>query len=444
MTYKTIRICLSLLAAPVLLLGNIQRELEEFFDTLSSSSNVTSAEIYQGQKAGYATGGGATVRNRSTHTHPTVINMPHIDAGCGGIDIYTGSFSFINSDQLIQTLKSIGSSSISYAFLLGLETVSPQVANPIKQLQSWANTINAMSINSCEVASQLVGAVWPKDSVASEHICQSLGTHYGDFTDRVASRHQCSTRQDRKAQAKQGEEGYANISTDYNTTWEALKKQGFLSKDAEVAEFFMTLMGTIIVTDGGIDLRPAKASEETFVKALLEGGSVSVYTCDNKDRCLVIKDATQTIDKKNSWGGRIEALLLSIQEKIVRDEELAQEERELLVKTHLPLYRFINVLTAYKKGICPIDLKQVSDIVSMDVLVQYLRDVLDNVRTACMHFRHTVGYADKIDEYLASLQLVEGSIRQYEHRSAFLMDQEVYILEKMRLLEEQIASELLF
>lgn len=427
---------------PVFVEADLQQELGRFFDALDSSTNVSASDVYQGQKAGYVTGGGATIKNRSMQLNPSTVNLPRFDAGCGGIDIYTGGFSFINSDQLVDTLKSVGSSSIGYAFMLSLETISPQVANNIKQLQTWANAINATNINSCEVASQLVGSVWPADSMASQHICQSIGTHYGRFTDHVSSRHQCGNHENRKATSKQALDQNPDLLTDsYNVAWEAIQKQGHIAQDGDMARFLMTLMGTLVITGEKIDLYPAKASEGAFIKTLLEGGSLELYSCDDKKQCLVINPRKSLIEKRNSWGGKIEALLLSMQEKVLRDEELNDEEQELLIKTHLPLYRFINVLTAYKRGICPIDLKQIADIVSMDILVQYLRDSLESVRASCYQLKYRLNNDTKVQDYLNSLSAVERTIAQYEHRSSLLMDQEVYILEKMQLLEEHIASE---
>lgn len=429
--------------APVLGWADLQEELGRFFDALDSSANISASDIYQGQKAGYVTGGGATIKNRSIQLNPSTINLPKFDAGCGGIDIYTGGFSFINSEQLIDTLKSIGSSSIGYAFMLSLETISPQVANNIKQLQTWANAINTTNINSCEVAAQLVGSVWPADSMASQHICQSVGTHYGGFTDHVAGRHQCNNPEKRRSTSEKALESHPDLLTEsYNVAWEAIKKQGRIMQDGDMARFLMTLMGTLVVTEDKVELYPAKASEGAFIKTLLEGGTLELYSCEDKKQCLLIESRNTLIDKKSSWGGKIEALLLSMQEKVLRDEELHGEEQELLVKTHLPLYRFINVLTAYKKGICPIDLKQVADIVSMDILVQYLRDSLESVRASCYQLKYRVHNDTKVQDYLDTLSAVERTIAQYEHRSSLLMDQEVYILEKMQLLEAQIASEL--
>jgi conjugative transfer pilus assembly protein TraH len=131
-----------------------------------------------------------------------------------------------------------------------------------------------------------------------------------------------------------------------------------------------------------------------------------------------------------------------MQQKVLDDVELNADEVKLLAKTHLPLYRIINVVSAYKKGVCPLELQQVADLVARDVLVEYLRDALETIKASCGHLRYRVPYADKIDEYILSLKDVERCISQYAVRSNRIQEQERYILEKIALLEKHIAAEL--
>jgi len=158
------------------------------------------------------------------------VNLPKFDAGCGGIDLYAGGFSFINSDQLIGTLKSVGSSSIGYAFLLGLETVSPQVANTIKNLQTWANNMNAFNINSCETAAGLVGSAWPRQTHASQHVCRTLGGKKGLFDDYLKARHNCSQNSENKRFKKtisEDKEYRDLLYDDYNLVWDDSISQSY-------------------------------------------------------------------------------------------------------------------------------------------------------------------------------------------------------------------------
>jgi len=55
------------------------------------------------------------------------LTAPEIRAGCGGIDLYGGSFTFINTDQFRQILRQIGANALGYAFKLALATTVPGV-----------------------------------------------------------------------------------------------------------------------------------------------------------------------------------------------------------------------------------------------------------------------------------------------------------------------------
>jgi len=430
--------------------GDLNKELNSFFDKFGSSVGVSSADIYDGQKAGYATGGGTIIRNRVMNSKLLTVNLPKFDAGCGGIDIFAGGFSFINNDQLVNTLKGIGSSAIGYAFLLGLETVSPQVANTIKQLQSWSNTINSLNINSCETASQLVGSVWPRKTMASQQICRTAGSKKGLFSDYVSARHRCSQDgeyEDTMNRVSSDAEFRDVLTDQYNIAWEAIKKQEILSQSRELSEFMMSLMGTIIVRkDGGIDIEswPTKINNEDFLKVLLEGGTATIYGCENlkDEKCLWIKEREITVTESQAWVGKVRNQLTEMQNRILGDEELYDSEKELLNKTRLPLYKIVNVMTAYKKGHCPIDLYQVAELVAMDLLIQYIREAIQLVREGASQLRRGQMYADPLDEYLEDLRRVEKSVKYYEMRSKHLMELDFQLVQKLQLIEDQLAMEI--
>lgn len=417
------KVILAVMCTPTLIYGNLNKDLNNFFRNFGSSSNIDNAEIYSGQKAGYATGGGFTLRNRVVNSQLVSVNLPSFDAGCGGIDIFSGGFSFINKQQLVNTLKSIGSSAVSYSFLLGLETVSPQIANGIKQLQTWMNDINSMNINSCEAGATLAGSVWPQQREASQHVCKNIGTSLGGFSDFVSARHNCSDKQSYREQISRiSNSEYEDMYRDeYNIAWEAIQKQRFLSENKELAEFFMSLTGTLIVKQEGDKTEiipwPSKIQDESFLQTLMDGGSANVYHCSKRNQCLSLHEKSITISEKESWVGKITSVLRGMQEKIELDEELNKEEQEFLSKTRLPLYKIVNVLTAYKKGHCPVDLLQVADLVAMDLLIQYLREVIETVREGTYQLRRESMYANEIDNYLNDLDRIERSVRYYETRN---------------------------
>lgn len=440
-----------ILLLPCLLHGDLNKDLNQFFGHLGSSSHVDSAEVYNGQRAGYMTGGGLTARSRVVDTQLVSVNLPRFDAGCGGIDIFAGGFSFVNHQQLIHTLKSVASNAVGYAFLLGLETTSPQVANIMKQLQTWSNAINSIGINSCDTATALVGAAWPQQTAAKQQICRSQAGKNGAFSDFILARHQCAQSSDfeRSMEAWESDDMYGDaLKEEYNLAWSAIQKNPFLAKNRQLAELFMSLVGTMIARKDknglAMETWPSFVHEEMFLHALIEGGKANVYQCsDSKDKkCLGLVIQSIQIDPSLSWLGRIQKMLIEMQHKILADTPLNQEEKDFLAKTKPAVYRIVNVLTAYKKGPCPVDLYQVAEVVAMDLFLSTLREVIEVVRFGVIQLQNSQMYDVQLDSYLKQLDRIEETVRYYEMRISQQMGREHQMMLKIDRLEEQIASDI--
>ena len=111
--YKNVKyvLCLILVMSFInvkdLFAKSVGESMGDFWNDIGGSfSNSSEAGGYQLQGAGYYTGGSFTARSKVVSVNPVNITPPGIRAGCGGIDIYTGSFSHINTDQFIALLKS--------------------------------------------------------------------------------------------------------------------------------------------------------------------------------------------------------------------------------------------------------------------------------------------------------------------------------------------------
>jgi conjugative transfer pilus assembly protein TraH len=430
---------------PIVAKGDLNDELNRFFEKAGANVNVTSGEIYQGQKAGYMTGGGITVRGKIINSKPVSISLPSFDAGCGGIDIFNGGFTFINHQQLVETLKSIGSSAMGYAFLLGLETVSPQVSGVIKNLQNWSNQVNALNINSCEAAKFAVGSAWPKRTAASQEVCRRIAGDDGMFTNYVKARHDCAQKNkyDGMMSADSKKNGF--LRDEFNIAWESIQKQPYLSRDKELAEFFMSLIGTVIFhKDSSPERLASKIKDESFLQAMIEGGKTTIYQCKGQN-CLQVSEKEMDFSSSNSWLGRVRNQLISMQEKILSDTELSEEEKALLTRSRLPLYKIVNVLTAYMKGACPVNLYQVAEIVAMDLLMQFLGEAIETIREGALQFKTEKMYGgDEITDFLEELKHVEEKVRHYETRSMQLFEREFLLIQKVQLIEDQLRAELSF
>jgi len=88
--------------------AGIGNDLVSFFNKSGVMANVTTPGAHRDQSAGYYSGGGISVRNRVKNEQIATMQLPSVNAGCGGIDMFMGGFSHISKDALIAALRNIG------------------------------------------------------------------------------------------------------------------------------------------------------------------------------------------------------------------------------------------------------------------------------------------------------------------------------------------------
>ena len=73
--------------------ADLEGELDKMFNDLH---NTTRPKAYMTERRGVISGGSIVQRNYIRDLNPITMTAPRIEAGCGGIDLYGGSFSYIN------------------------------------------------------------------------------------------------------------------------------------------------------------------------------------------------------------------------------------------------------------------------------------------------------------------------------------------------------------
>jgi conjugative transfer pilus assembly protein TraH len=377
---------LLLLLLPLTAHADLSHDLGHFFNQLGLSTNTTAPQAYQDQQAGYYTGGSLFARAPVRRTQIARITLPHIRAGCGGIDLFTGGFSFIKSEELIHAFKNIMSNVPGYAFSLALETVTPQIANLMHRFQAMANKVNQMNLNSCENAAALVGSIWPKTQIAQRQTCAIIGTHAGVglFDDWAAARQGCGAGGQAAKVLKRGAKNPATqaITPEGNLIWRALKQHPWLATDTAMAAWLMSLSGTVVIeTHSNQPYRsyPSLLSETGWVKALLYGGTLTRYQCDN-DLCYHPTKIKTTLDTSQGFVSQVRQQLHSIRAHIQADTPLSPAEQGLLQSTPLPLYKLLNVTAAYHQNKDIFALDRYAEVIALEILIQYLDENLQLIQ----------------------------------------------------------------
>jgi conjugative transfer pilus assembly protein TraH len=295
-------LALSLAFTPVgAMPADLNAEMQAMFNDLGALGNVTSPGAFRGQAMNLYTGGSLMMRAPGKNYPLINAQLPSLRAGCGGIDLFGGAFSFINKQQFIALLQNIGANAVGYAFKLALQSISPDIDKLLTELQDQINKINAMNINSCEAAQALVNGIVGEYDNSIQSGCANISQYLGSVTDRADARFSCSTNAPAvvKNAANSGDPNVRNTTfVKGNVVWQALNQVGG-SISRQEKELIMSVIGTVVLyppEDDGSGATP-RYIEPSIVglRDLLLGRSASptqgnvdieVYVCDEPTECM--------------------------------------------------------------------------------------------------------------------------------------------------------------
>tara|TARA_R110002095_G_scaffold127479_4_gene110550 strand:- start:172 stop:1569 length:1398 start_codon:yes stop_codon:yes gene_type:complete len=405
--------------------AQVSDELDDFWSGVQANANVTGPRADIGQEGGYFTGGSLVYRAPQDNLQIMSAQAPSVRAGCGGIDIFSGGFSFVNAEQLVAHLRALAANAQGVAFSLALKTLCPQCEDAIQDAQDMAQEINAMNINSCESAQNLMEGLWPRNTRARDHICQSSGSRSGRFSDWVQARHQCGTGgQDPDTDA----DTQNRVPTNINIAWRALTEQGFMA-DQQTAEFAMSLTGTMIITKGanadtGDEYRflpPLGASQEV-IDALLTGGTMTIYRCDETSDCLGASEQDTQVGETSGIYGRVVDTINGILDSIETEQTLTAEQRSFLNATSLPVYRILSVNHAYKGMLARADTPQLAEYIAIELVTLFMSDMMQQVlqtQTTVEHHTMSVNYEEWRAGIVSTLQNLAERQRAVAERHGY-------------------------
>lgn len=398
------------LLAPGAAFSQVGSDLADFWARSSGGVNVTRPSAYDGQRAGYISLGSLYVRTQPRNSQLASIQLPSVRAGCGGIDVFAGAFSYLSADELIAMMEATMSNAAGFAFELALESLSPSVQEVVGKLRDLQQRVNAMNINSCEASQALVASVWPQTDAASQHICQSIATQSGMVADRARARHNCGTGGDHtKTLAAGAPELRAQLPVNVNYAWKASRNNTFLASDDELAEFFMTITGTIIVVGGADDDTPRshtnyppRAFSSQMIRTLVEGGDVEVLQCntDPADRCLNPTLATLSLPAHRALYARVTEILEGINTALATDTALPPGSEGLIGMTSVPVYEILKTARSYKYEFVGDEIALMAELVALDFAMLYTREALEEMLKLASN---TEGLGPQLGEYRAQV-----------------------------------------
>lgn len=154
-------------------------------------TNVTAPDVVSTQFRGAISGGSVYIRTPVDVLQLVSIDPPRFSAGCGGIDMYLGSFSFITAEKLTQFIRSVAQNAAPLAFKMAIDATFPQLGNVLDKFQAMAQKMNDAQTNSCEMARGMIDASKSNPAGAigalTDSISESIGVVQGWFSDTSAA-----------------------------------------------------------------------------------------------------------------------------------------------------------------------------------------------------------------------------------------------------------------
>lgn len=393
--------------------SSLDHRIAAFFDKYNVTTNASTPDQINSELGVHFLGGGGVARTNVYDVSPIHISLPKFSSGCGGIDYTLGGINIASKEEMKKALKSIASNGVGYAFLLGIETVSPVVASTMKQIQTWANQLNAININSCELASSLVQGVWPKETRASSYICEHASTTNPLFKDLIEAKHGC---RDDPAKKEKAFEAVQKSDKDifigkYNVAWKALENSDL---DPETKNLFMNITGTIVVLgEKKVSIYPPQ--HKKGLEILRIGGTLQNGYKIASNNIEIFTEAI-SISPEHAWKTKIQRILSSLQNKLLSEKSgmkstLSNEEKQLISTTRFPIGSLLSLMAQYNGKGGNLAIERYSDIIAFERVLIFAEEVIRDTlyRAESLRAAQVTGY--ELDEYIKQVNQVLKDIQ---------------------------------
>ena len=405
-TFLVFIISLFLVFPPSLARAGFEDEMRGLFDSMV---NVTEGDYHKAMGRGVVAGPSVVIRNKRVRTDLINFTPPRFDAGCGGIDMFLGSFSFINSQQFIHLLQSIASNAAGYAFKLALSVMCPSCKQVMTNLQKTIQHLNQMAGDSCRAAQFLVNTAADKlpmkelerqmDQGPLGQAAKALGEKLDEFSTFLDS-----VNTGTNTGALRGYQVNALLG---NIAWKSLKQGGFvsaafLSGGDELAEALMSVTGTIVGTkesdDEFAEPQIDKMPPLLTYKGIMDGGGgtkeAKKYTCDETNECLNPTETTYNFKGLKKFVS--EVLLGSsdtdisssslVAQLLTNNGTLSSQAKQLIrvAPYHTTRLRSMAICTMSSGGVGSLEryASEAAELIALEVLEKYLRDAISGILRA--------------------------------------------------------------
>ena len=173
-----------------------QADVASAFKSLLADGATVSTQApgqFSSQARNSFVAGGVDVRF-PTHSAPAILSVTpfRVQAGCGGVSLFFGGFSFISGAEIVALIKAVAQNAVGLAVELVMTTLCGPCASVMQIMRKLALDAANGALNSCQIAKSLMqGAesamgVNPGQQSTTQNTCTELGTMWGWITDSSA------------------------------------------------------------------------------------------------------------------------------------------------------------------------------------------------------------------------------------------------------------------
>ena len=233
--------------------------------------NVTAPDYTTSQFRGTISGGSIYMRAPTSSVQLFSMDPPRISAGCGGIDLYGGSLSFVSDAKMTQFLRDVAQNVPPLLFQMAVAQMFPQLDGMIKKFQSIAQDMNNQQIDSCKMASGIIDAARNPEAAMADMMAGINGTiakaegWANALTEAVTLGMTKPSEITRKAKALVDANGRPIYKQYGNIAWNVIKGRtdggallDIADSEDRAAEILMSLIGTEVRTEAASDANPSK------------------------------------------------------------------------------------------------------------------------------------------------------------------------------------------
>jgi hypothetical protein len=238
--------------------------VSQAFSGLLQASSASGPGYYHTATRGVFVGGSLRVWTPTQSVQFISLTPPSLEAGCGGISMFFGGFSFINGAQFAALVKNLMQVAEGMAIELGIRALCPMCADVLAEMHNLADKANALTQNNCAVAKGLLTAAAnhlgvPTSFRSGKNLCAQSGAASGLYKDYLsAADGACSSvagalssilpNLEKAARATGLSKAYADITASTkaasvigNQNWILLTQAGYA--DTAVKELILSIIG---------------------------------------------------------------------------------------------------------------------------------------------------------------------------------------------------------